>query len=68
METIEQYLARGGKIRQFETKEYDRAAIYRKDTKLKALKQLRRQVKNEQAREQIDFAIDERILILKSCL
>jgi hypothetical protein len=66
-ETMDEYLARGGKITRAKPgpEKYDHSAKYRKDKQLNALKQLRKQVTDAATAEKIDLAICTRIEILK---
>jgi hypothetical protein len=67
IETMDEFLARGGKIdrRSPAPEKFDHGAIYRKDKQLNALRQLKKQVSDPVTAQKIDSAIFVRLEILK---
>jgi hypothetical protein len=63
---ITQFLASGGKIKQYEPRNFNPSAKYHKDSQLKALRALKKIVTDEADLFEIDRAINCRIEILKA--
>jgi hypothetical protein len=67
VETMEEYIARGGKIEQCKPgpEKYDHSAKYRKDKQLNALRLLKKQIADPKDLQKVEDAIMTRIQILK---
>jgi hypothetical protein len=63
---ITQFLANGGKIKQYESRGFNASAKYQKDRQLKALRALKRIVTDETDLLEIEKAINVRIEVLKA--
>lgn len=63
---ITQFLANGGKIKCYESREFNPSAKYQKDSQLKALRALKKVVTDETDLLEIERAIDRRIEVLKA--
>lgn len=63
---ITQFLANGGQIKRYETREFNRSAKYQKDKQLNALRALKKVVSDEADLLEIESAISRRIEVLKA--